>query len=79
MIKGKEHFKLVSPIFRKNIYAGVLEKYNTQFSPLDFFKIDYNMYPFAKQVKFIDAVLEAGDCIYIPAYYYIQSQTLTEA
>jgi len=41
---------LVSPIFRKNIYVGVLERYNKIFSPLDFFDIDYQMYPFAKQV-----------------------------
>jgi hypothetical protein len=46
---------------------------------LDFFNIDYQLYPFAKQVKFIEAILEAGDCIYVPAYYYIQSQTFAEA
>jgi hypothetical protein len=39
---------MVSPIFRKNIYVGVLQKLKSDVSPLDFFDIDYNHFPFAK-------------------------------
>ena len=66
----------MSPIFRKDIYVGVfghLPKYD---SPLDFFDPDYNRFPQAMKNIFIPAVLEAGDCIYVPAYYYVQSRTL---
>lgn len=31
----------------------------------------------AKNVHYINATLEAGDCIYVPAYYYIESKTLS--
>ena len=44
-------------------------------TPLDFFEPNLKKYPFAKEVRFIDAVLEAGDCLYVPAFYYIQSRT----
>ena len=76
IMKGREHFKLVSPIFRKNIYAGTKEEFSNSFSPLDFFNVDFQKYPLAAEVKFIDAVVEAGDCLYVPSYYYIQSKTL---
>lgn len=79
ILKGREKFIFVSPIFRKNIYVGVLEKFDKKHSPLDFFNIDYNKYPFAKQVKFLEVTLEEGDCMYVPAFYYIQSKTLASS
>ena len=72
---GSETFKLASPIFRKNIYAGVFEKLSPDVSPIDFFNIDYDHFPFAKQFKLLEVTLEPGDCLYTPAYYYIQSKT----
>ena len=48
LISGSESFKMCSPIFRKNIYVGVLQKLKSDVSPLDFFDIDYNHFPFAK-------------------------------
>ena len=62
--------------FRKNIYVGVFEKLPPTASPIDFFNIDYDHFPFAKQVNFLEVTLEAGDCLYVPAYYYIQSKTV---
>ena len=67
---------MASPIFRKNIYAGVFEKLPPAASPIDFFNIDYDHFPFAKQVNFLEITLELGDFVYIPAYYYIQSKTI---
>ena len=75
VVKGQERYILVSPIFRKQIYVGVFEKFGPNVSPLDFFNVTYERYPYAKQVKFIDVTLSAGDCMYVPAYYYVQSKT----
>ena len=73
---GSETFRLASPIFRKNIYVGVFEKLSPKVSPIDFFKIDYDHFPFAKQFKLLEVTLQPGDCLYVPAYYYIQSKTI---
>lgn len=42
---------------------------------MDFFKPDYVKFWQAKPVKFIDVELGAGDCLYVPAFYYTQSKT----
>jgi len=70
VIQGSETIRMASPIFRKNLYVGVFERFNNYDSPLDFFNIDTSKYPYASSVKFIDAELKAGDCVYIPAFYY---------
>jgi hypothetical protein len=51
--------------------VGVLEKVDPKQSPVNFFNIDFEKYPYAKNAKFLDATLNAGDCLYIPAFYYI--------
>lgn len=48
---------------------------NKQDSPLDFFNLDHWNFGDSKSVNFLEAYLETGDCIYIPAYYYYQSKT----
>lgn len=30
----------------------------------------------AGQINYIETTLKAGDCMYVPAYYYVQSQTI---
>ena len=54
---GSETFKLASPIFRKNIYVGVFEKLSPEVSPIDFFNVDYDHFPFAKQFKLLEVTL----------------------
>ena len=78
VIKGKELFSIVSPIFRKNLYVNAAENMMQGETPLDFFNVDYTKYPLAKQVNFVKVLLEAGDCMYVPAYFYVQSRTQTE-
>ena len=73
--QGQEEFKLVSPIYRDNIYVNAYEDQARGFSPLDFFNINWSLYPLAGQVNFVNATLNAGDCMYIPAYYYVQSKS----
>ena len=66
---------MVSPIFKKNIYVDSSASYKKGETPIDFFNYDANMYKHLKQVKFLDTILNAGDCMYVPAFYYIQSKT----
>lgn len=77
VVAGQERYRIVSPIFRKNIYVGAYPHLRQE-SPLDFFNFDANKYVFTKQAKFIDVILNAGDCMYVPAFYYIQSKTLAK-
>ena len=75
MIAGQEEFKMVSPIFRQNLYVGVFDKYKNHETPINFFDVDEKRYPHTKDINFVNATLNAGDCLYVPAYYYIQSRT----
>ncbi len=38
VLNGNEKFKLVSPIYKHEIYSGVLERYPPNETPLNFFK-----------------------------------------
>jgi hypothetical protein len=38
---------MVSPIFRKNIYAGEIESLGHDESPMDFFNPNYERFPYA--------------------------------
>ena len=64
---------MVSPIYRPNIMVGAMEGIPQNESPLDFFNLDHWKFGDSKSVNFLEAFLEAGDCLYVPAYYYYQS------
>ena len=76
MVKGKEEFKLVSPMFKQAIYSGVLEELDPTDTPLDFFNY-YNKrsesakFPLAKEAQILTAKIEAGECLFVPAYYWV--------
>lgn len=73
---GVQHFRMVSPIYKQNIYVGAFENLAPHEVPIDFFDPNIHaMFPFVVDVDFVDAVLGPGDCMYVPAYYYIQSQS----
>jgi len=38
--------------------------------------VDEGRFPLTERVNFIRVLLEEGDCMYVPAYFYIQSQTV---
>ena len=65
--KRDKHTGQISP----NIYVGKFDQIKDAQSPLNFFDVDYKKYPNAKEAYFMDATLSAGDCLYVPAYYYI--------
>ena len=62
---------MVSPIYRPNIFVGAMEGIPSNECPLNFFNLDHWKFADPAQVNFLDAFLEAGDCLYVPAYYYI--------
>ena len=76
VIKGKERFRVVSPIFRQNILVGAIEGIPQNQCPIDFFDEDVDTSPATKMVNFLDTTLGPGDCMYVPAYFYIQSMSL---
>ena len=47
MVAGRENFKLVSPIFKQNIYSGVYDDLNPRALPEDmtFFNPNLEKYP----------------------------------
>lgn len=76
VLKGKETFRTVSPIFRPNIYAGIgFTGIKSGDSPLDFFDPRMETWASTKVINFNEVTLSRGDCMYIPAYFYVQSRT----
>ena len=58
---GESHFKLVSPIYKQNLYHGRIESYAPGELPFNLFNKDLvRSYPITKYAKIIDAKLEAG-------------------
>ena len=78
VLSGVERFRVVSPIFRENIYVGQFERTPITQTPVDFFEYSPMQWPLADEVNFLETTLESGDCLYVPAYFWVQSQTLSE-
>ena len=76
VFSGAEEFRLVSPIYKKNLYVNVFEQYHPEETPVDFFDPRPRKYPLTRYINWLNTTLEAGDCMYVPAYYYVQSQTV---
>jgi hypothetical protein len=61
VVDGQESFRMVSPIYKQNIYSGVLEQLMPQETPLDFFtNIDTMKYPLFAGTKVIQANVNKG-------------------
>ena len=48
MVQGLEEFAFTAPVYKQNIYSGIFDEYDDFMSPLDFFDIDLEEYPLAK-------------------------------
>jgi hypothetical protein len=84
MIDGGAHIKLVPHVNRQEMHAGSGKinegkKWNTQRevkkneSPINLFNPDLEAYPRFKYVtEMYTDFLGAGDCMFIPAFYYYQ-------
>ena len=45
-------------------------------TPIDFFDEKHLNFGMTRNVNFLVITLEPGDCLYVPAYFYVQSKTL---
>ena len=45
--QGTEKFRLVSPIYRKNLYVNVFDDQHNNTTPVDFFNVDLKQFPLA--------------------------------
>lgn len=76
---------MVPHIYKQEIYAGKAKKVEDadgsvidsaeemkkNYSPVNFFDFDYKLYPLLVDVDTrYTVVLRAGDCMYIPSYYF---------
>ena len=61
VVKGKEEFRLVSPVYKQNIYSGVLDELSPRETPLDFFKsVNQTKYPLFSETKVLSVTVNAG-------------------
>lgn len=73
MVKGRETFRMVAPVFKQNIYAGVFDDLDPLETPLNFFETDpakIAQYKLVKLSDIYEATLDQGSCLFIPAYYW---------
>jgi len=79
VLVGKETIKMMSPVFKQNIYQGVYDDIHPEEIPtdVDLFNISAEQYPLlAQAVDYIlTTTLEKGDCVYIPALFWTQSES----
>jgi len=71
--QGTKVFYIVSSMQRNFLYAGMNMPPN--YSPVDFKTPDLQKYPMFRKAKVDRVPLEAGDCIFLPAYYWHQVES----
>ena len=82
-IDGITIVKLFSPIEEKNLYPDYsnYNKLNYLKSKVNFNEInntDNNLYPKFKDVKYIEVILNPGNCLYIPTHWWYNYSNKTE-
>lgn len=75
VVVGQETFKIVPPAYKQHIYSGVFEKYEPDVSPVNFFKENLQHFPLTTAAKMYTVELNPGDCLYIPSYWWYQSES----
>ena len=74
-MQGRERFKLVAPIFKQNMYSGVREELPPGVSPVDLFhepqEENVKRFPLLRQAQVYDVTLKQGDCLFIPAWWWV--------
>lgn len=69
---------MVSVIYKQNMYSGVFDGLDPTETPVNLFEQDLKLsqkYSLIKPSYINEAVVKAGGCLYIPAYYWYQSET----
>ena len=73
LMHGNERVRMVSAIFKHNMYSGVFEDLNPIDTPVNLFETDIdkiNQYKLMKLSDVYQSDLEKGSCLYIPSYYW---------
>mmetsp|Transcript_10933 Transcript_10933/g.18275 ORF Transcript_10933/g.18275 Transcript_10933/m.18275 type:complete len:127 (-) Transcript_10933:415-795(-) len=73
-----EVFRIVSPIFKQNMYSGVRVELRPHLSPVDLFHEsiydNFETFPLLREAQVIEVTLkEPGECLFIPAWWWVQS------
>jgi len=71
---GQLKLVVVSSWDRTFVYPGA-QSYPTNFSPVHFFKPDVRQHPLFKEASAFDVSLKPGDCLYLPPYFWYQTQS----
>ena len=74
VFEGTEEFKLVHFMFKNEVRAGTDKELRLEDTPLDFFTDE----SLKDRKVVLTARLKRGDCLYIPAFYWYQSQSIPE-
>ena len=67
-IRGRKFVRLVHPQFLSKVYMNP-DPMHSNSSLADLENPDYEEFPLLKEVITEDVVLEAGDCLFMPARY----------
>jgi lysine-specific demethylase 8 len=68
-IQGQKRVLLFSPQFVSNYYLYPYTTELVNFSQINIINPDYNKHPLFKNARYYEGILEAGDILYIPAYW----------
>ena len=91
-LDGTLKVALVPHVYRQEMMPGTPTAYKHEIkghemvveldvneSPINLFNPDFEKYPSAKHINhFYQDTLKAGDCIYIPAFYFYQTSGVAE-
>ena len=70
ILEGKKEIILIHPKYSKYLYE--IEEYNigSSWSQVDIWNIDIQKYPLLKHITYDKIILEKGESLYIPAFYW---------
>ena len=71
VFEGYKNFTIVPPYDREFVYAGY-DGYPDNYSPIEFVAPDYNRWPMFRNARVKTVHIAAGDCLYMPAYWWHQ-------
>jgi hypothetical protein len=74
VLEGYKRFTIVSPYDREYVYAGH-GGLPDNYSPIEFVKPDYDKYPLFRLARIKTIHIAAGDCLYMPAYWWHQVES----
>ena len=78
VISGSEKFRMVNAIFKQNMYSGVYEDLQPLDTPINLFETDIKKiqrYKLMQLKNVFETEVKQGGCLYIPSYYWFQSET----